>query len=252
MPYDQSSADFNESTYGMYLTTEMQRWLSDQDDLDGVALIIDQNKEALVGYDASIPRRWGMLYLQFKMPKYLRRSNASEYAAFGQSYFRFRVKTDATINGNVQHNVLCELEGTGAAVFYAAPSFLRSDELIDYALHDGMYVNSVFPRPQDLGTVAVNSLHSFAYTSAQDIRACSEPGPRFAANVESMRKVVKSTLESADMLPLEQFLPGAYRNLISKTGHTDVGDVVDHAVVAGRLALEGQSIGLQAFLFWRE
>lgn len=228
----------------MQLTGELQRWFHEQDDLDGVALLPGLNEEARLGYDVSIPRRWGMLYLQFKMPKYLRRSNASEYAAFGEPYFRFPVKTDATLNGKVQHNVLCELEESGAAVFYASPCFLKSSELKDFARNDGMYSNSVFPRPLDMGVVPVNSRHSFAYTGIHDVRACSEPGPKFSASAELLHRKLVAVVRGAELMSLEQFLSTSLVKLMDKIGSTDL----DGESVASLLASESNSIGLQAFI----
>ncbi|NIH52283.1 hypothetical protein FHX76_000151 [Lysinibacter cavernae] len=212
MSYSQRQADFNESTYAMYLTVEIQRWLHAQGDLDGIALLPSLRQEADLGYDIAIPRRWAMLYLQFKMPRYLRRSNANEYAVFGKPYFRFAVKTDVTLNGLVQHNALYDLEVTGADVFYASPCFLTSDELAQHVSNDGLYPNSVFPRPSQLGRVLPDSQHCYAYTSTGDIRAFSEPGPPMEASFESVQRTMSASVEVAETRTLEDFVERALLN----------------------------------------
>lgn len=250
VPYQQGQADFNESTYAMYLTVEIQRWLHEQGDLDGVALLPSLRSEADLGYDVAIPRRWAMLYLQFKMPRFLRRSNASEYAVFGGPYFRFAVKTDATLNGLEQHNVLCDLETSGADVFYASPCFLTSGELRQYAFSDGMYLNSVFPRPLQLGKVPRDSQHCFAYTSTSDIRAFSEPGQPTEASFASVRRKLSSSVEKAEARGLRDFMEQALSDFPEGAigqAYEDGYSVSDQSDLQ-RLSRRAGGIGLLPFL----
>lgn len=220
MIYDQGEADFNESTYGMYLTYEIQKWLYIQGDLDGIALQPTLRDEADLGYDTAIPRSWGMLYLQFKMPRYIRRSNGNEYGTFREPYFRFSVKTDITSNGKIQHNLLFELESRGESVFYAAPAFLTIDEITQYAWNDGMYTNSVFPRPSDLGRVDPGSKHCFAYTSGRKVHAFSEPGPELARSYESIFTVIPTIVTESIPTNLETFLRRTLTTLTEVTETT--------------------------------
>lgn len=226
MLYDQGEADFNESAYGMYLTCELQRWFDLQDDLDGIALPPTLRDEADLGYDMSIPRKWGLLYLQFKMPKYLRGHNASERHVFGEPYFRFKVKTDVTSNGRIQHNVLCDLEAIGETVFYAAPAFLTIDELTYYARNDGIYSNSAFPLPSDLGCVRARSNHCFAYTDCRDVRAFSEPGPSVSRGFDELSSRVRGVVEESEPIDLHRFLRRSAVRLVEVIGaysRLDVG-----------------------------
>lgn len=239
MPYQQRQADFNESMYAMYLTFEIQRWLYEQGDLVGVAITPTLREEADLGYDAAIPRQWAILYLQFKVPQYLRRPHANEFHVFGEPYFRFAVKTDATNNGMVQHNVLCDLEATGADVFYASPCFLTNDELFQHAFNDGMYQNSVFPRPSQLGPVDEGSDHCYAYTSSLDVRSFSEPGPPKNASFELVRKAVSASVETAELENLGRFL----EREISKLRKNESGSTRDRFADDGH---ELQELGLRA------
>lgn len=244
MPYDQGETDFNEMAYGMYVTFEVQAWLRLQGDLDGVAMPPTLREEADLGYDMAIPRRWGLLFLQFKIPRYLRRSNASEYHTFGEPYFRFPVKTDVTSNGNVQHNVLCNLERHGNDVFYAAPAFLTSRELSDFALNDGMYVNSVFPRPTDLGDVDAGSQHCFAYTDSANVRAFSEPGPKLPRPFSVLESAMRTSVAEAEERPLREFMASSLNSLselVDLPGSTSLEPTQ-------RFALAASSVGLQPIL----
>lgn len=209
MAYSQRKTEFNENAYGMHLTIELQQWFRDQNDLDGIALPPTLREESELGYDMTIPRRWGILYLQFKVPEYIRGRNGKQYKAFGSPYFRFKVKTDKTMNGKVQHNILCDLEDQGQDVFYAAPAFLTSRELIYYAQYDGMYANSVFPSPSDLQHVAAGSQHCFAYTDSRDIRAFSEPGPMLSRGFEEMVGRVRQNIQDSEPVVLGEFLSDA-------------------------------------------
>ncbi|GAB48939.1 hypothetical protein [Mobilicoccus pelagius] len=244
MPYDQSEADFNEAAYGMYLTYELQRWFELQDDLDGIALPPTLQDEADLGYDMSIPRKWGFLYLQFKMPDYLRRSNASEWRIFGEPYFRFKVKTDVTANGCIQRNVLCDLEAEGETVSYAAPAFLTSDELTDYALNDGMYSNSAFPLPSDLGHVPARSNHCFAYTDCRDVRAFSEPGPSVSRGFDELTSRVRGVVGESEPIVLHEFLSRSAVRLVEVIGASSRSDVGP----SQSILLASSSVGLMPIL----
>lgn len=244
MLYNQSEADFNETAYGMYLTHELQGWFKLQDDLDGIALPPTLRDEADLGYDMAIPRKWGFLYLQFKMPDYLRRRNASEWRTFGQPYFRFKVKTDVTSNGRIQHNVLCDLEDEGEAVFYAAPAFLTSHELTYYALKDCIYANSAFPRPSDLGHVLPRSNHCFAYINCRDVRAFSEPGPSVSRGFYELTRRVRGVVEESEPIVLDQFLSRSAVRLVEVVGASSRSDVGPLQSVL----LASSSVGLMPIL----
>lgn len=244
MPYTQKSADFNEATYGLHLTFEIQRWLKDQDDLDGVARLPTLRDEADLGYDVSVPARWGLLYLQFKMPEFMYGARASEFGVFNEPYFRFPVKTDATTNGKIQHNVLLALEESGESVFYAAPSFLTGEELSRFALNDGMYLNSVFPRPSDLGEVVAGSLHRFAWTDDRNVRAFSDPGPLFDGGFGEVQSKITGRLLESQPVVLEQFVEASIGAMMTEV------EPVDRPRGSQVLWLTSlsNSIGLQPFL----
>lgn len=244
MQYTQRHADFNESTFGTQLTAQIQNWLILQGDFKTAAIQPTLAEEADYGYDVKFPAKWGILYLQYKMPQFLRGNNASEYRYYNGSYFRFPVKTDRTQNGKIQHNVLCDLESRGQEVFYAAPCFLTGDELTAYVLSDEMCENSVFPRPSQLGLVAEKSLHRYAYTGERDIRAFSQPGPEFTAGVETLATSLRQKIHDSESIPLARFLEDTLVDLIVSVGNLETPG----RTILQRIALLSNSVGLQPIL----
>lgn len=248
--YKQKNADFNEATYGMQLTFELQSWLQDQKDLVGAAILPTLRDEAELGYDVKIPRQWGMLYLQFKMPEYMRGKNAAEHDTFGESYFRFDVKTDKTNNDKIQHNALCDLEDAGENVFYAAPRFLTVDEINEYALNAGMYANSVFPRPSLLGEVEENSSHRYGYTGVNDIRAFSEPSLPVEGSFDTMTESLRQNLIRRDEAPLERFVRSSLETLSEHQDQTLEPNADDRTALEQLLVLSNR-LALQPFIVGR-
>lgn len=91
-------------------------------------------------------------------------------------------------------------------VFYAAPAFLARGELTTYARNDGMYVNSAFPLPSDLGLVDAGNKHCYAYTGSMDVRAFSEPGPKFDRGFDALTSRVRTDVAESELVVLEEFL----------------------------------------------
>jgi len=243
MPYNQKTPDFNEYMFGMYLTFEVLESLRADDDLDGIALSPSLQEEADLGYDMKIPRKSAMLYLQFKLPELMRKSNASEWGTFGDQYLRFTVKTDATTNGNIQHNVLCALEDSGEHVFYAAPAFMTMNEITEYVNEKTVCDNSVFPRPSALGPVQPDSTHRFAYIDADNVHAFSEPKPAGDSNYDPLLNKLRSSVREAERIPVEEFL-GRESSLLSvHIGHTPESDNVVQRVIE-----TSSAVGLQPIL----
>lgn len=174
-------AEFNESTYAQNVTAEIVDWLRNERTLSGKPILPSLSDEADLGYDLSIPAKWGMLYIQYKLSEYMTRSHAREYRYIGADYYRFTVKTDRTLNGNIQHNALCALEkmarGSNGLVFYMAPCFITDADFDQFFREGTVLDNSVYARPLHLGMVKEGALHRYAYTGLHDVRPFSEPLP---------------------------------------------------------------------------
>ena len=210
MPYFQRFAEFNESTYGSLVTSEVARFLRQQGDLTGVPITPTLRDEADLGYDVSINARWGMIYLQYKIAEYLRGVDAREYWKLNHPYFRFAVKTDVTSNWKVQHNTLCELEKKeaprGGLVFYTAPIFLTMNELFTHLSNEAVADQSVFTSPLHLGPVAPDTLHRYTYTSAADVVPFSEPGPERNGSLGLVASSIREILPDTDPDSLSNYL----------------------------------------------
>lgn len=242
--YVKRFVEFNESTFGHHLISEIERWLWRQNDLTGVAITPSLQDEADLGYDAAIEARWGMLFLQFKIPEHLGARNAAEYHVFGGSYYRFSVKTDETRNGSIQHNVLCDLEGSGEAVFYASPCLLAMRDFVTYVRASRLIDNSVFPRPSQLGRVPEGSNHSFAYSNATDVRSFSEPGPPAEAGFSVPASRLRSIVQESEPQALSDFLAAKDDVLTSAVELPSAPD----ASRVQRISMASSTVGLFPFI----
>lgn len=92
---------------------------------------IDEFGHAL---DARLPPFNLNLFVQYKRPEWLQRSNATEWPSWSMSYFRFTI--DAKQQGLLE-KILSAAAGR-AAVVYAAPAFWESSELFSLARSGGI------------------------------------------------------------------------------------------------------------------
>jgi len=248
VPYDHRFAEFNESTYAQVATAEVTDWLVQEQDLMAVPITPHQTEEADLGYDLGVSARWGMVYLQFKVSEYMRGGNAAEYWYWNQHYFRFKVKTDMTTNGRVQHNTLCDLESReasrGGLVLYMAPLFLTQDELFLHLLGRTAVDQSVFASPLQLGLVAPGDVHRYTYTSHRDVVPFSEPGPERPGGFDLVTSGLRQVLSAKDPQPLSTYLAGAAEVLGAVGGLSTDADLTP----AQRIAQFSYALSLQPWL----
>lgn len=203
-------AEFNESTYAQSVTAEIVDWLRNEKTLSGKPVLPSLSDEADLGYDLSIPARWGMLYIQYKLSEYMTRSHAREYRYICADYYRFTVKTDRTLNGNIQHNALCALEGmmrkTNGLVVYMAPCFITDADFDSFFLEGTVLDNSVYARPLHLGEVKEGSLHRYAYTGLHDVRPFSEPLPERNGSVRALLDGMEGRVSEGPRTMLGEYL----------------------------------------------
>lgn len=210
MRYDQRFAEFNESTYAQLATGEVTRALLQHDDLVGIPITPTLRDESDLGYDMSVPAKWGMVYLQYKLSEYMRGGNAKEYAFLNRPYFRFTVKTGITSNYKIQHNTLCDLETLelrrGGLVYYMAPIFLTENELLSHFSNDTVVDHSIVASPLQLGPVAQNAVHRYTYTHQRNVRPFSEPGPERTGDFDQVLDAIRQSASGIDRVPLSIFL----------------------------------------------
>lgn len=181
---------FKEKTYETYFQTELGR-------LTNVSFAPDQSDEGTLGFDGAfflemailarhfpimprhLPLLAGMtvsdidsfgrrlndrlppfklnLFVQYKRPEWLSRSNAAEWPSWNEPYFRY--SADKKQQGLLE-KIAASAHGR-AAVVYAAPAFWKATELFQLA-QDGLIVER-----SNIAEVAQLSGHSrFSYKSA--------------------------------------------------------------------------------------
>lgn len=88
--------------------------------------------------DNSLPPFRLNLFIQFKRPQYLTHSNAKEWSHWNREYFRYKVDAN-------QQKLLQKLQGIAsgrAAVVYAAPAIVKTNDLFAHQLNDAVIKNS--------------------------------------------------------------------------------------------------------------
>jgi hypothetical protein len=88
--------------------------------------------------DARLPPFNLNLFVQYKRPEWLQRSNASEWASWNTSYYRYTIEPKQQ---GLLEKIIAAAAGR-AAVVYAAPAFWESSELFDLARSGGIVANS--------------------------------------------------------------------------------------------------------------
>jgi hypothetical protein len=235
---------FSEYTFGATLTTEVVAALGGAANLSAAPLVPHLQQEADLGFDLAVESEWALVFLQFKISQLMVGANAGQAADFGVPYLRFKVKTDRTSNGTCQHNVLRDLEGNLAGigfVYYAAPIFVSTTDLNQYAADESITEHSVFPRPSQLPTVHHGSTHYYAYTDSDNVRAYSDPGPETASSFEVVLADISQ--QSGNTETLTSFLQRSATVLESYSE-----DGTRNASAGSRVAAASAGLGLQTIV----
>ena len=113
------------------------------------------------------------IYLQFKRSDRMVRRTASHSDKFSvMPFFRMHLRQR---NHSNQHQLLLDLETTGAQVLYCAPGFTTSEELSDAYIHDLVTQRSLFVRPSAIRTLKDDKHHHVAFQLPAPAFFCSEP-----------------------------------------------------------------------------
>jgi len=125
------------------------------------------------GYDVLLQRPGILMFLQFKVPENLTRSNAREakLGILATPYFRFHLMT----LGSPQHNLLVSLDNGSNVVRYVAPLFHRLTELDEAYRQDQVLQRSIFIRPQRIGAYTDEKQHVVVFRNRATWFAISEP-----------------------------------------------------------------------------
>ncbi len=165
--------DFSEFTYGFAFTHEATKVVESL--LPGPPTLPNLYDEGLLGYDMRMDGLHGWtLFVQFKIPEVLTRSNASEWQRWGSKYFRFATRTQSD-----QHDRLLELEQESVfhAVFYASPCFVDTASLSAAFSASMIDERSLKIRPSEIGPGA----HVVSFIATGEYEVHSEPRSGYAS-----------------------------------------------------------------------
>lgn len=153
--------DISEFSYGFALTNEIvERFPTIRSAGAPQFPSLYQEGQAGGGYDVEIPG--AALFLQFKLSEVLTRRNAKEASLLGLPYFRMRLRP---LRHSAQHNLLLELERSGAGVvLYAAPEFNAPNELSRAFSDQTVVERSAFFAPSAIGDLPDEGSHYVVFT----------------------------------------------------------------------------------------
>ncbi|MFN5495695.1 MAG: hypothetical protein ACK5C3_03835 [bacterium] len=147
------------------------------------------------GYDAQIPFAGYPLFLQFKLSHRMVRDSAAEVKAgvLQKPFYRFHLRP---ARHSQQHQLLLDLEATGAAVFYAAPAFHKLSELDAAYIARKVVERSVFFRPSQIGSLPDDEDHHIAFKPNGPAYFCSKAPRLIRESRVGSEELLKELLES--------------------------------------------------------
>lgn len=151
---------FSEFHYAYNMTREFEEGVWPFDSI-GHPVFPTQAQEAEVPADVLLNSEIGPVFVQYKRSEQMVRSNAGEWDAFGRSYFRFKIYQAHRSN---QHNHLVELARRFPFTFYAAPGFIRMEELLQLAATGSVNDRSMFVPCLGLDEIQGRDRHRIAFT----------------------------------------------------------------------------------------
>ena len=165
--------DFSEFSYGFALTREICTRLGGGLSAAPVfPSLIEEGKDG-GGHDVMISRPGNPLFIQFKLSQHMVRRSAGQWGLFGSKYYRFWIHAR---RHSKQHELLLKRDVAPNAVYYAAPSIHRVDDLNKAFLHGHVIESSTFFRPRDIGAMPDEDAHCIAFKRGARVGyRCSTP-----------------------------------------------------------------------------
>ena len=104
-----------------------------------------QNQESDLGYDLNFGNGVSSLFIQYKRSKRLDDGRAKDehWDAYGERFFRFKVRTSEDRSEPEQHELLTR-RAQGRPVYYVAPEFVKWSDYRQYARDSSILANSAF------------------------------------------------------------------------------------------------------------
>jgi hypothetical protein len=172
-------AGFSEFSYGFALTEEIMRRLRNNKLPLEVPTFPSLWQEGQAGFGYDVHIKAIAVFMQFKLPEYLKTRRATEYNYFGGPYFRFELRTSRPD----QHAMLLALEKRRPrdTIRYASPMFSDWQSLNDHYRSGDVARYSLQLPPSFIGTpTPVNQTHRVGYRVirrgiASQVSVFSEP-----------------------------------------------------------------------------
>lgn len=157
---------FSESQYCLGLGRELLEVLSPSVGW-GPPYLPTQRDEANSGFDFSLQGPIKTLFIQFKVPEKLTRSNAKYWNHFNGPYYRTKIMKETDSN---QHNLLVRLaeDDVRNNVIYSSPIFHKQSEFTNYYSSNTIMENSVAIDCRGLSEISGDTQHYFAYNVNPD------------------------------------------------------------------------------------
>lgn len=123
-------------------------------------------EEANLGYDLKI-HDVVPIYIQFKIPEYMKKSTAIQYNDFLSPYYRIKLRTDSNKGKKSQHELLVNLAIKGNnLVYYVAPYFYTEEDFSINYLASTLISNSLFKNIKGMNNYIDDDEHFICYTQS--------------------------------------------------------------------------------------
>src|ERR1017187_609919 len=149
---------FTEFSFGYALTDSIMRSGLPATPTAPVFLSLIAEGSSGGGYDVKIPLYPVPIFLQFKIPQFVRRRSFKMPRGFNKPYLRMHLRTKRPN----QHRLLLDLEASGKLVAYATPDFWRTGDLDKYFTAQEVHLKTRYFAPSEIGPLDDNP-HQVAY-----------------------------------------------------------------------------------------
>lgn len=123
-------------------------------------------EEGRLGYDLRMDGPVHPVFLQYKVSQGLQNPRSTEWKAFEEPYYRFKIYPELR---SKQHNLLRALsEKVGDTVFYCVPGFVEEKALYDCREHGHIVENSAFISCYNIPKIEGNDKHCICYSRNLD------------------------------------------------------------------------------------
>lgn len=155
--------DISEFSFGYAVTEALaQHWRPQLTAAPAFPSLVEEGQPG-GGYDVMLERCGVPIFLQFKLSDCMVRATAFEVqqGRLTNPFYRMHLRP---ARHSDQHQMLCDLEATGATVRYVAPMFHRATEFNDAYITGQVLQRSIFLRPSVIGPLPDGGNHHVSFS----------------------------------------------------------------------------------------